>query len=126
MAQKVVVCYTAVFSVVTQRSSVGVASARKINSRQETTSLGQIATVMTSIYKHRHETLENSDGRHGPPPRTPPPPLPPAPTRASHCNFVQKNCYSLWPGNSKMEIKMHHLGLTRGWFVLDSWLVIDS
>ena len=25
-----------------------------------------------------------------------------------------------------MEIKMHHLGLTRGWFVLDSWLVIDS
>ena len=25
-----------------------------------------------------------------------------------------------------MEIKMHHLGLTPGWFVLDSWLVIDS
>ena len=33
---------------------------------------------------------------------------------------------SLWPENSKMEIKMHHLGLTPGWFVLDSWLVIDS
>ena len=25
-----------------------------------------------------------------------------------------------------MEIKMHHLDLTPGWFVLDSWLVIDS
>ena len=39
---------------------------------------------------------------------------------------LYKNCYSLWPDNSKMEIKMHHLGLTPGWFVLDSWLVIDS
>ena len=51
-----------------------------MKSWQETTSLGQIATVTakltiraTSIYKHWHETFQNSDGWHGTPPPTGPP-----------------------------------------------------